>query len=284
MKSIKNKNVTLQGETLSYDLPQRGENISHLAIGAHPDDVEIFAYNAIEACYQSKEKNFAAIICTNGSGAPKYGEYKNKSKDEIIQIRKMEQQKAAQLGQYSGLIHFNHESEVVKNKSDILLNDLKLLLDYFKPNYIFTHNPFDAHATHRYTLLACLKALKAIDHQAWLKGFFACEVWGSLDWLPSQFKYVLGENNSEELQKQLLNCFYSQNVGSQKRYDLGTVGRKQGNATFFESDQGNRYTHQSYAIDLLPVLNDSQHSLVEYCQQIVLAFQASVDKNLIDLQ
>lgn len=281
---MKNKSVAVQSDVLTYDLPKRGEKISHLAIGAHPDDVEIFAFNAIQQCYKSEDKHFAAVICSNGSGAPAYGKFKEKSKNEIVQIRNEEQQKAAQIGQYTGLVHFNQESETLKQGNAVFIKDLKVLLEFLKPEYIYTHSPFDDHKTHRCTLRACLQALKMIEDKSWLKGLFACEVWGSLDWLPKQYKYVLGENKSEDLQMRLLECFYSQNIGSQKRYDLGTIGRKLGNATFFESDKGNQYTHQSYAIDLSSVIKQDNVDVSNYCSQIVSDYHESIKSKLVDLQ
>ncbi|HMQ10592.1 MAG TPA: PIG-L family deacetylase [Oligoflexia bacterium] len=281
---MENKSVAIQSTVLTYNFPQAGKKISHLAIGAHPDDVEIFAFNAIHQCYQNNDKHFAAIICSNGSGAPAYGEFKEKSKDEIVKIRKEEQEKAAQIGNYSGLIHFNLESEVLKKGDEVFVNDLKALIEFFKPDYIYTHSPFDDHKTHRCTLRACLQALQMINDKSWLKGFYACEVWGSLDWLPRQYKYVLGENEGDDLQMQLLDCFYSQNIGSQKRYDLGTIGRKLGNATFFESDKGNLYTHQSYALDLSSVINQNNFDISKYCVSIVADYLESIKNKLVDLQ
>ena len=41
---------------------------THMAIGAHQDDLEIMAYDGIIKCFQQTDKWFCGIVVTNGSG------------------------------------------------------------------------------------------------------------------------------------------------------------------------------------------------------------------------
>ena len=42
---------------------------THLGIGAHPDDVEIMAYDGILACFGNDQSWFCGTTVTNGSGS-----------------------------------------------------------------------------------------------------------------------------------------------------------------------------------------------------------------------
>ena len=57
---------------------------THMAIGAHQDDIEIMAYHGISECYGSKDHWFTGITTTNGAGSPRdgiYGDYFTKRVD-----------------------------------------------------------------------------------------------------------------------------------------------------------------------------------------------------------
>ena len=66
---------------------------THMAIGAHQDDLEIMAYQGIEECFQSQEKYFFGIVVTDGGGSARDDIYKNYTNEEMINVRKIEQKK-----------------------------------------------------------------------------------------------------------------------------------------------------------------------------------------------
>jgi hypothetical protein len=43
---------------------------THLAIGAHQDDLEIMAHAGIAECFGQASKHFTGVVVTNGAGAP----------------------------------------------------------------------------------------------------------------------------------------------------------------------------------------------------------------------
>ena len=44
---------------------------THLAIGAHQDDLEIMAIDGILKCFQQAERWFTGVVVTNGRGSPR---------------------------------------------------------------------------------------------------------------------------------------------------------------------------------------------------------------------
>ena len=47
------------------------QRITHLAIAAHQDDIEIMAYHGILECFGKNENWFMGVVVTNGAGSPR---------------------------------------------------------------------------------------------------------------------------------------------------------------------------------------------------------------------
>ena len=73
------------------------KRITHLGIGAHQDDLEFMAFHGILASYLSKTKWFGGVTCTNGSGSARAGKFKNFSDEQMMVVRRREQNRAAKL-------------------------------------------------------------------------------------------------------------------------------------------------------------------------------------------
>lgn len=73
---------------------------THLGICAHQDDLEIMAYHGILACFQRRDRWFSGVTLTNGGGSARDLEYKSYSDAEMIEVRKLEQKKAAYIGEF----------------------------------------------------------------------------------------------------------------------------------------------------------------------------------------
>ena len=209
------------------------DNTTHLAIGAHADDIEFFAFHGILSCYDNKEKNFSGITMTSGGGSPRAGKYASMNDEEMIRIRLEEQIEAARIGKYHAQIQLGHPSSMIKNlKESLATDELIYLLKACKPEVIYTHSLSDRHDTHIAVTLRVIHAVRAAKIS--LKSFWGCEVWGSLDWLPQRHPLAVSEN--EDLAIKLCAVHKSQIEGG-KRYDLATIGRRRANATFYESHQ-----------------------------------------------
>ena len=73
------------------DLNTALERTTHLAIGAHQDDLEVFAYHGISECFEHGDQWFTGITVTNGAGSARTGPFANYSNEEMMQTRIQEQ-------------------------------------------------------------------------------------------------------------------------------------------------------------------------------------------------
>ncbi|MBI1983919.1 MAG: PIG-L family deacetylase, partial [Acidobacteria bacterium] len=74
---------------------------THLAVGAHQDDLEIMAFHGILDCFGKSDKHFTGVTVTNGSGSPRNDLYKGYTDEAMRKVRRVEQKKAAFVGEYS---------------------------------------------------------------------------------------------------------------------------------------------------------------------------------------
>ena len=110
-----------------------------LAIGAHPDDIEIFMYGFLSVCLKRGDEIYT-MIATDGS-AGKILEKKNlkliRVNESIKGLSKLS--KPEFLDFPDGKLSLSFEiSEIIKNK-----------LNIFKPDLIVTHSKKDYHPDHR---------------------------------------------------------------------------------------------------------------------------------------
>ncbi|NJK91354.1 MAG: PIG-L family deacetylase [Blastochloris sp.] len=237
---------------------------THLAIGAHADDLEIMAYHGIAACYQHPELWFGGIVVTDGASSPRSGPYAAYTDEAIQQCRLKEQRQAAQLGQYGFVSQLGLSSEQVRNHKPGQPNPLRELMLAVAPDVLYLHNPADKHETHVAVLKLALDALRSLKPIEQPRYVYGCEVWRDLDWLPDDKKIALDCSPHPELAAALLACFDSQIQGG-KRYDLGTLGRRQANATYSHPRRVDTLQSVTWAMDLSPLLNPglSLHDFME---------------------
>ena len=110
-----------------------------LAIGAHPDDIEIFMFGFISACKERKDEIHLAIATDGSAGG-------DNSQNNLVEIRKAETIKA--LKNISNPIFLNFkDGELSLSKS--VFQEIKNLISSIKPDLILTHAPEDYHPDHR---------------------------------------------------------------------------------------------------------------------------------------
>lgn len=247
-----------------------------LCIAAHQDDAEILAFSAIADCYGQKDKWFSCVIVTNGAGSPRTGIYKNFSDEEMQKIRKVEQRKAAIIGEYSALIQLGYSSAEVKNPefSDISADLFEILVNT-KPQNVYLHNPADKHDTHVATFLRSLKALRSMPPDKRPLRVYGCEVWRSLDWLCDDEKVTLDASQRKNLASALLGVFDSQISGG-KRYDLAVEGRRLANATFFASHTADQSDALIFSIDITPLVKNPELSVSDFISAKIERFKNDV--------
>ena len=254
---------------------------THLAVGAHSDDLEIMAYHGIVECYGSRDNWFSGVTCTDGAGSSRVGPYAKYSNLEMIEVRKEEQRQAAMVGKYGAMIQLCLPSNSIMEVrgSEFLKADLIRTLKIAKPEFIYTHNPADKHETHIAVLQAVIRALHEIPREERPKKVYGCEVWRDLDWMPDEDKVVLDVSERENLANALVGVFDSQITGG-KRYDRAAVGRRYANATFFYATSSDKIEQVTFAMDLTPVVHDETIDVVDYVLSYLDKFRADVSAKL----
>jgi LmbE family N-acetylglucosaminyl deacetylase len=252
--------------------------ITHLGIGAHADDLEFMAFHGIVACYESAA--FCGVTCTNGADSPRAGEYADSAAAEMRDIRRSEQNAAAKIGHYGAMIQLDHSSAAVKEpRNPALHEDLISVLRATKPRVIYTHNLADKHDTHVAVAVAAIRAMRALPPDERPETVHGCEVWRDLDWLPDAEKIVHDLGGHDALANALNLAFASQIAGG-KRYDLGVMGRRRANATFFQPHAVDRTDSLAFAMDLTPLVRDDSLDIADFACGFIDRFRDEVLKKL----
>jgi LmbE family N-acetylglucosaminyl deacetylase len=173
----------------------------------------------------------------------------------MMDVRKLEQRKAAYVGEYSAMLQLGHPSSVVKDAAaSAVVADLTSILAETRPEVVYTHNLADKHDTHVAVALRVVAACQALPADARPGRIIGCEVWRDLDWLCDPDKVVMPVDRHENLHAALMGVFDSQIAGG-KRYDLATAGRRRAHATYFESHGTDQHTSLIWGMDLTPLLS-----------------------------
>ena len=199
---------------------------THLAIGAHQDDLEIMAIDGILKCFQRDDRWFTGVVVTNGRGAPRAGLYQDFTDDQMWLVRNKEQKKAAVMGEFAAQILLDYPSSAVKDGSnESATQDVARLLKLARPEVVYTHNLADKHDTHVGVALKVVEAIRSLPEAERPQKLYGCEVWRDLDWMVDADKIAFDCSAHENLQVALVGVFDSQ-VSGGKRYDLATMGRR----------------------------------------------------------
>lgn len=235
--------------------PEALARTTHLAISAHQDDVEIMAVSGALECFGRKDKWFSCAVVTDGAGSPRDGLYADYTDKEMQAVRRLEQKRAAFLGDYAACALLNHPSSVTKNPSAReVIEDIKALVTAARPKVIYTHNLADKHDTHVAVVLRVIAALRELPEELRPEKLYSCEVWRSLDWVNDDEKVVFDVSGHPGLSASLLGVFDSQVAGG-KRYDLASAGRRVANATYYASHAVDKMEAATYAFDISPLMD-----------------------------
>jgi LmbE family N-acetylglucosaminyl deacetylase len=227
---------------------------THLGVGAHPDDLELMAAHGILECFQRADRWFCGVVVGDGAGSPRAHEYENYSDERMKAARRLEQKKAACVGEYGAQILLAHTSAAVKDPAHAgVLADLTTILRAARPELVYTHNLADKHDTHVAVALRVIAACRALPADERPLKVIGCEAWRDLDWLLDGDKVAMPLDGREALQAALIGVFDSQIAGG-KRYDLATSGRRRAHATYFDAGAGDRHAGLIWGMDLTPLV------------------------------
>ena len=260
--------------------PQALSRTTHLAIGAHQDDLELMAFHGIAECYGRPDRWFSGVTSTNGAGSPRAGVYADFTDEQMQKVRRQAQRNAAAVGRYAAMWQLDYTSAAVKDpRHPALADDLAQILAATRPEVVYTHNLADKHDTHVGVAVAALTALRRLPAAERPRKVYGCEVWRDLDWMPDDVKVPLNVSQHQNLAAALSGLFDSQVAGG-KRYDLAAQGRWRANATYFESHGVDAAEMLAFAMDLTPLVQDDKLDLAEYVVQFVRKFEADIRKRV----
>lgn len=253
---------------------------THMAVGAHPDDVEILGFHGIETAYSTPNKSFVAVVSTSGGGSVRSGKFAHFTNAQMAKARQEEQCKAAKLGKYGAAVLMGFESNHLKGAhKDMATQSFYQLFKQAKPEILYLHTPTDSHDTHVATFMRCLEALRMLKPEERPKHVYGCEVWKNLDWLPDKHKHFLPVKQPE-LARSLLSFYESQIIGQQKPYHEHTIARWQSNATYgSDSHEVGNLGPCILALDLMPLVKNPHLSVTEFVSRLLKeAKQEMLDK------
>ncbi len=253
---------------------------THMAIGAHQDDLEIMAYHGIVECFGNDREWFSGVTVTDGSGSPRDDLYADYTDEEMRIVRKAEQKKAAVVGEYSLVAELDYPSSAVKDPANgDVAQEIGQLVDQARPRIIYTHNLADKHDTHVAVALRTIQALRALPEDARPESLYGCEVWRDLDWMIDEDKIAFDVSAHENLAAALNGVFDSQICGG-KRYDLATMGRRRANATYFATHGVDVATGMIFAMDLTPLMADPSRDINAYVVEYINRLADDVSERL----
>jgi len=257
---------------------------THMAIGAHQDDLEIMAFDGILRCLQRDDLWFTGVVVTDGSGSPRDDLYKDYTDEAMRVVRRKEQKKAAVVGEYAAQVLLDYPSAAVKDGSNPgPVQDLFLLLQAARPEVVYSHNLADKHDTHVAVALRVIEAIRRLPADGRPQRLYGCETWRDLDWMVDEDRVAFDCSAHENLQAALLGLFDSQICGG-KRYDLATMGRRRAHATYHSSHSVDVATGMTFAMDLTPLIQDPGVRCEAHVQQFIDRFAQEVLGRLARLQ
>jgi LmbE family N-acetylglucosaminyl deacetylase len=253
--------------------------VTHLAIGAHQDDLEFMAWGPIKDCFHNKQKWFGGVTVTNGAGSARTGLYADTTDAEMVEIRRLEQRKAAFIGEYAVQLQLDHPSGNVKKSTPDVIADLVAIFKATRPEIVYTHNFADKHDSHVGVALRVVEALRSLPKAERPKQLIGCEVWRDLDWQRDEDKIIMPLDGHENLADALMGVYDSQIVGG-KKYDQGTRGRRRAHATYFASHSVDEYELLSFGMNLTPLLEQDSLEPLQHVQKLIDNFANEVKERI----
>jgi LmbE family N-acetylglucosaminyl deacetylase len=252
-----------------------------LGVGAHPDDLELFAVVPIGHCHDDPRRWFSGVTCTDGSGSARGARFAHLAPHDLVALRREEQRTAARLGGYSTMIQLAHPSGEVRVSEgfDVLVDELASVIEATRPANVYTHNLADKHPSHVAVGAATVRAVRRLPADRRPGRLVGIEAWRDLDWLPDAEKVRMDATPFTGLARRLARVYESQIDGA-KRYDVAVQGRRRANATLFDMTTVDDVEEVAVAMDLTSLLRNDDLDPVSYVTAAIDRFRADVEASL----
>jgi LmbE family N-acetylglucosaminyl deacetylase len=189
-----------------------------LAVGAHPDDLEILCGGTL-AKYAQDGHHVTMAVSTNGEvGSPTL------PKEEIAEIRRQEAAaSAAVIG--ADFIWIDYPDEFLFSNEESRLRFLNMVRKA-RPDVILTHAPVDYHPDHRTTgqIIWDLRVMTTVPNIktekppcAKIPEIYYFDTVAGIDFVP---QYYVDISQTFELKKQMLACHKSQSAWLENQYQM----------------------------------------------------------------
>lgn len=256
------------------------DRTTHLAVGAHQDDIPIMAYDGIVRCFGRGDRWFLGITVTDGAGSPRTDLYADYTDDEMRAVRVAEEQKAAFVGEYAATIQLDYTSAATKSSAaDEVVDELAGIIAAATPEVVYTHNLADKHDTHVATALRTIAAIRSLPAGSRPKALYGCEVWRDLDWMTDDDKVLFDVSQHGNLSAALIGVYDSQVAGG-KRYDLATEGRRLANATYLASHEVDEAQALIVGMDLTPLISDEVQDPARFVTDHITRMQREITQRI----
>ncbi len=248
----------------------------YLAVVAHQDDAEYNSPAGILECFGKQDRWFSAAIVTNGAGSSRTGLYADYTDEDMQKVRRLEQKKAAFIGEYGAVALLDYSSSETKDPSNHApVEDIAAIIRMSCPKVVCTHNLADKHPTHVAVAVKTIKAIRALPMDLRPEKLHGCEAWRSLDWVNDDEKVILDISSHPNILASLSGVFDSQIEGG-KRYDAAIAGRRKLNATMISSHASDKAELVALYIDMTPLIKNDSIDIVEYIRGYIHRFEKSV--------
>lgn len=189
-----------------------------LAVGAHPDDLEILCAGTL-AKYAARDDQVTMAIATNGEVGSN-----TLPKEEIAAVRKKEAEASAKiLG--AEFIWMGYPDEFLFSNEQTRLDFLNMVRRA-RPDIILTHGPTDYHPDHRTTgqILWDIRVMTTVPNIktdapicSKIPEIFYCDNVAGIDFVPEHYVDI---SETFELKQKMLACHKSQSIFLEEQYDI----------------------------------------------------------------
>lgn len=222
-----------------------------LAIGAHPDDVEILCGGTLAKC-AARGDHVTIMVATNGNvGSPTLG------KDEIAAVRKREAEaSAALIG--ADFIWLNYDDEFLFHNRESRMTFINAIRKA-NPDVMFVHSSNDYHPDHRICSEIAVDCripvtvpliVTEFPHMEKIPHVFLMDNIGGVAFEPEAYVDI---TETFDMKARMLECHNSQNSWLQYMYGTGIVENAAKTSTFRGVAPGFKYAEGFRSLPLYPI-------------------------------